>query len=1682
MPADKDQLFIDIALEKGLLTQEQVDECAQAHTQATQLGVKITFTKLAQDRGLLSKDQITDIRREMAKRGVLPEFGGYELISKLGQGGMGAVYKARQIKLDRVVALKVLPAEMAANRQYIARFEREARLAAKVLHPNAVQVFDVGQEGVRHYIAMEFVDGSDVAKELTGGPMAEDRALQIIRGVAEALAVAHEQKIVHRDIKPANIMLTSRGTPKVADLGIAKQTGVHGGTLTRTGAAIGTPHYMSPEQCLGQKDIDCRSDIYSLGATLFHMVCGARPFEADTAMAVMRKQVDEASPDPREKNPNLSDASAGLIWRMMAKDREARFQTCTELIAAVDEILKGAGDAFIPSAEINEPRRRPTPPSRETTAKEASPVTSTRAGQAAAGTVLRTAADQPETVPAAATPKSIQWLVAVVGVFVLIAMAGVVGFMIYRSMRTLPSPTPREETAKPRPAEAPAAAAIASPKPGAAVREPVPPWAKVSKAQIDAAAKARVPVAKEITLGGGVTMKMVFIPPGEFMMGSSEPASAISADMEVPPGLSFANEYPRHRVRIERPFYLGIHEVTNAQFKTMDRSHDSGTWRRFALSRPDQPVVQVDAESITNFLRNLSEKEGVRYRLPTEAEWEYACRAGSSSRFWWGQSNARSAKCANAADLAATRTWSVARVISRDDGHAVAAPVGAYMANGFGLYDMLGNVWEVCRSRLEPYPYRREFDIDGFDRSVTPVSRGGSWSGHLVYSRCSCRVTPDMPSTSVGFRIVCEVGTGLGDTRLPPEAPKPAAVAQEAVPAWAEVSKLQIEAAKRAGAPVAKEIDLGGGVTMKFVLIPPGEFMMGSRESAATVARKGRWLRESAARELPRHRVRLTRGFYMAVHETTVGQFRRFVAETGFKSQAETDGGSHGQTARNSDFVRRAGVTWQAPGYGQSESHPVGCMGWRDTQEFVKWLSTRTGRECRLPTEAEWEYACRAGANTPFHHGETLSTDQANVNPTHHYGYGQARGVYRGHATAVGSFAPNGWGLYDMHGNLYEWCSGVGDYSSIPVTDPSPAHNQMYRVLRGGSWSQPAVVARSTRRNTCDSGTPYTIWGFRVVCEAAPVPRPARVAEAPTAAPAPPTDEVIFYDDFSNGLARWDATATVRSTKDGVVDYSCGRHTGIRLKGEIPVENVVIQWRGAAFQNGFAAHFGPYYVDIGGWNNTASATCGPGAPQRIKRTGRVWKPGHFHIYEIRRVGDDLIGAIDGKVVIRRQITARSKSGRLRFTTWNARLKIDWVRVIRKQPKTKPAAAAVDESKSASAPSASRAEAPSPELDKGLVAHYALEGNLRDHTPNRNDGSASGHVRYVQGVTGQALQFGGVKSPAHVMIRKSPSLALGNEMAMSFFLRVDDPTAHDGWGKPISYRGQQYVFAADGDGAGICLFVYVDKASRLTCQFKNMKTHTTPLFLIDAAMDYRLHDWVHVAAVHNGKDAILYLNGNETARKSAPANLHTAGGKNVFLGRMGTHWYPLNGAIDDFRWYNRALSPNEVRALAATVAQPRVGKTVETRRGVPADRAASTELRIELSGVRGWSLGRVARGQRISTSRHYVFTSFPSEIANVAHVRRPHSQICHGLPGGAVRLSRDAWAYVAVNTYYKTRPVGVKEVARMRRSGWKTVSGRFSTTTTGRERWGWTLFRKRVSKGPVTLPAVKLGTSKIFMFK
>ncbi|MBM4083074.1 MAG: serine/threonine protein kinase, partial [Planctomycetes bacterium] len=262
---------------------------------------------------------------------------GYELLERLGEGSMGSVYKARQLSLDRIVALKLLATRLARDADYIKRFRREARLAAKLSHPNAVHVYNVEENARRHYIVMEFVDGPDVSKLIAKGPMGERAALEIIRGAALALGQAHEHGIIHRDIKPANILLTTKGQPKLSDLGLAKQVG--SGSLTEHGLAVGTPFYMSPEQCRSDRGMDGRADIYSLGATLFHMLCGEPPFRGGGTLAIISKHVQEQLPDPRTRNPSLSDETAKLIQRMMAKDPVLRFQTCADLVKAVDKLL-----------------------------------------------------------------------------------------------------------------------------------------------------------------------------------------------------------------------------------------------------------------------------------------------------------------------------------------------------------------------------------------------------------------------------------------------------------------------------------------------------------------------------------------------------------------------------------------------------------------------------------------------------------------------------------------------------------------------------------------------------------------------------------------------------------------------------------------------------------------------------------------------------------------------------------------------------------------------------------------------------------------------------------------------------------------------------------------------------------------------------------------------------------------------------------------------------------------------------------------------------------------------------------------------------------------------------------------------------------------------------------------------
>jgi serine/threonine protein kinase len=252
-------------------------------------------------------------------------FGDYEILEMLGSGGMGKVYRALDVTLERVVALKMLAPNLSSDSAFVQRFVKEARAAARLNHPNIVQIYNFGTVESTYFLAMEYVKGHSLGYYLKHGHVfSESDGLQIVRQVGRALAVAHAEGLVHRDIKPDNLMLTSRGEVKIVDLGIAKRID-EDQSLTQSGTSIGTPHYISPEQIRGQKDIDARADIYSLGATLYHLVTGHTPFSGTSGPLVMSMHLVDPLPDPRKWVPDLSEGLCRVLRKMMAKKREERY-------------------------------------------------------------------------------------------------------------------------------------------------------------------------------------------------------------------------------------------------------------------------------------------------------------------------------------------------------------------------------------------------------------------------------------------------------------------------------------------------------------------------------------------------------------------------------------------------------------------------------------------------------------------------------------------------------------------------------------------------------------------------------------------------------------------------------------------------------------------------------------------------------------------------------------------------------------------------------------------------------------------------------------------------------------------------------------------------------------------------------------------------------------------------------------------------------------------------------------------------------------------------------------------------------------------------------------------------------------------------------------------------------------
>jgi len=330
-----------LVVEQKLATPEEVEQARKLQEQAGRPELHGSLAEVLVREGVVTETQIQRAKKtlEDARGQQIP---GYVILSRIGAGAMATVFKARQLSLDRIVAIKVLPKKLSENKEYVDLFYKEGRAAARLNHANIVQAFDVGEAGGYHYFVMEYVEGHTVYDELAGGkPLSEQRALNIIIQVGRALEHAHARGLIHRDVKPKNIMIATDGAVKLADMGLARQTADKEAVEAEAGRAFGTPFYISPEQIRGAKNLDFRTDIYSLGATLYHMVTGCLPFEGETPVEVMQKHLKQALVPPDHLNVSLSAGIGEVVEVMMAKDPNRRYASTSDVLLDMEAIAAG---------------------------------------------------------------------------------------------------------------------------------------------------------------------------------------------------------------------------------------------------------------------------------------------------------------------------------------------------------------------------------------------------------------------------------------------------------------------------------------------------------------------------------------------------------------------------------------------------------------------------------------------------------------------------------------------------------------------------------------------------------------------------------------------------------------------------------------------------------------------------------------------------------------------------------------------------------------------------------------------------------------------------------------------------------------------------------------------------------------------------------------------------------------------------------------------------------------------------------------------------------------------------------------------------------------------------------------------------------------------------------------------
>jgi serine/threonine protein kinase/formylglycine-generating enzyme required for sulfatase activity len=591
---------------------------------------------------------------------------GYHLLQIIGRGSTGAVYRAIQLSMQREVALKVLSPDFARQPGFSERFVREARAAGAVHHPNVVTCYDVGEVGGVVYQALELMSGSDLEQYLAsrGGRLPFKDALGILIECARGLEGIHRAGLAHCDIAPANIFITQEETVKLSDLGLARSlAGDEAHAPVSAPAALAT---LAPEQLGVGEAPDIRVDTYALGATLFIATTGRPPFDAPSRDELERQILDAPVPDPRDFDPTLPAGLAAVIAKAMAKDRQARYATPVQL----REDLERLQFDFAPMhAVLPESRRYSNP------ANAHVPGTKTVYGHIA-NLNEPTPPEHHDAVAASAAPasgRSPLWAWMLGGSLVCLALMflAVVAGWWWRGPRALAATDAVPLTA----ALLPPAAGVEAAKPEIAWQKPA--WA--SRHGEDAHGRwAEVAVAN-------ASQRLRFCPAGTFLMGSA-PSDSGHRDDEAPV-----------RITLRHGFWLGDTPVSQRLYEAVVGQNPS------AFTGAELPVESVSWEDAQRFLQHINALlPSAALRLPTEAEWEYAARAGSAD-----------------VPLPPGRIPSS----GRKQTHAVGSDPG----NAWGLHDLLGNVLEWCQDFYMPYPVEAAVDPIGW-QGITRVARGGAWS------------------------------------------------------------------------------------------------------------------------------------------------------------------------------------------------------------------------------------------------------------------------------------------------------------------------------------------------------------------------------------------------------------------------------------------------------------------------------------------------------------------------------------------------------------------------------------------------------------------------------------------------------------------------------------------------------------------------------------------------------------------------------------------------------------------------------------------------------------------------------------------------------------------------------------------------------------------------------------------